>query len=115
VDNKTISAQGKKLLIFHALFTAAISLTGGFTNIFLWRLKNDFSFLAYYNLMFVLLLLVGYVFAGYLLTLIKSKTALRIAFILCILGYSSMLIFKERIVDYILLYGIIQGIGQGIY
>src|SRR4030065_2326066 len=112
---KTLSINEKHLIVTHILFTSASAISGTFVFIFLWRIKNDLTYIAYFELMSVLLMMFGYILSGFLLTFVKSKVIFRISFLILILSHLLVLILKEHVIDYVLIVGILQGLGSGLY
>jgi len=112
---KHISNNAYKTLFLHLLFIVSTLLTTSFIHVLLWRLKSDFGFIAYFDLMYGLLMLVGYIFSGFLLATLKSKNVFRLSFFILILTYGLILYLREDLINHLIILGILQGIGSGIY
>lgn len=115
VIDHLISKKAKHIMTAHLLFTAATTLTGSFSYVFLWRIKQDFILLASFEMMYILLTFLGCILAGYLLTVISSKYVLRLGFLLVTLGFISILFYKESVVNVITIVGTLLGLGNGLY
>ena len=113
--HKTISNKAYRTIILHTLFTAATILSGSFVYILLWRLRDDFSFIALFDFYFVSMVLVGYLIASKLLTYIRAKNILRLSFLILIVAYAFLLHLQADIVHYIVLFGLLNGLGNGLY
>jgi len=112
---KHISNNAYKTLFLHLLFICSTLLTTSFIHVLLWRLKSDFGFIAYFDLMYGLSMLVGYIFSGFLLSTLKSKSVFRLSFFILIIMYSLILILREDLINHLIILGTLQGIGSGIY
>jgi len=112
---KNISNNAYKTLFLHLLFICSTLLTTSFIHVLLWRLRSDFGYIAYFDLMYGLLMLVGYVFSGFLLSVFSSKNIFRLSFFILILMYGLILYLRESLIDHLIILGILQGIGCGIY
>ncbi len=112
---KPISNNAYKTLFLHLLFIVSTLLTNSFIHVLLWRLRSDFGYIAYFDLMYGLLMLVGYFFSGFLLAVLKSKQVFRLSFFILIIMYSLILHLREGLIDHLLLLGTLQGLGSGIY
>ena len=91
------------------------AFTSGFTHIYIWRLQENIIYLAYYDLIYYIFTAAAYLFAGYVLRKLSVRKTLIIATIFFIAGYSMVPILKEGIVDYLLLFALLKGIGNGLY
>jgi len=60
-------------------------------------------------------MLVGYIFSGFLLSTLKSKSVFRLSFFILIIMYSLILILREDLINHLIILGTLQGIGSGIY
>lgn len=105
----------KKLIFVHGVFTLAQAFSGGFTHLFLWRLKQDLTLLARYDFYFYISTGVAYLLLGYLLKRWKTFTIFSLSFILFIAGYSLIIAFKEKIIFYLGILALVKGIGNGFY
>jgi len=110
-----MSKQAKILLVVSALFTLAMGLSNVFVNIFLWKESNSFILIAKYQLMQYLFVPITFTFAGWLSKRKNGIWALRIGIIFFIISFSSILLAKEAIIDYIYIFGILFGIAAGFY
>ena len=115
MPQKHISNNAYKTLFLHLLFICSTLLTTSFIHVLLWRLRSDFGFIAYFDLMYGLLMLVGYIFSGFLLSIFKSKKVFRLSFFILIAMYSLILYLRENLIDHLILLGTLQGLGCGIY
>jgi len=112
---KHISNNAYKTLFLHLLFICSTLLTTSFIHVLLWRLKSDFGFIAYFDLMYGLSMLVGYIFSGFLLSTLKSKSVFRLSFFILIIMYGLILYLREDLINHLIILGVLQGIGCGIY
>lgn len=112
---KTISNNAYKTLFLHLLFIASTLLTTSYIHVLLWRLRSDFGYIAYFDLMYGLLMLIGYFFSGFLLSIFRSKQIFRLSFFTLIAGYALILYLQEDLINYLIILGILQGLGSGIY
>ncbi len=112
---KKISKTAYKILLLHVVYISSTILTGSFIHILLWRLRSDLEFIAYYDLMLVTFILIGYIFSAFLLTNFKSDKVLRTAFLLVISSYGLILYFKHEFINHLMLISILNGFGNGIY
>lgn len=112
---KPISNNAYKTLFLHLLFIASTLLTTSYIHVLLWRLRSDFGYIAYFDLMYGLLMLIGYFFSGFLLASQKSKHVFRLSFFTLIASYGLILYLREDLIDHLIILGILQGLGSGIY
>jgi YQGE family putative transporter len=113
--NKQISSTAFKVIILHLMFILGTILTSSFIHVFLWRLRNDLGYIAYFDLAFVAATLCGYIISAYLLTIIKSDRVFRISFLFITITYILVLYWQENLIEHILLLGCVNGLGNGLY
>lgn len=105
----------KHLLYSYILYLISYPIIGIFINVFFWRQSNDITLIAAYNLGFFLALPLGFYLNGLLL---KRFNILKLYWVGTVLqGLAAFLaIFFPSLSFYqVLLYGLIYGIGGGLY
>lgn len=110
-----LSAEAKLSLIIHAFFQLGASMAGLFLNIYLWRLTEDLTINALFN---VINFAVGpFIFAlgGYIVKRFDRMLVYRLGIVLNAIFYLLVIIVGERVPDYYVLFAILTGIAGGFY
>lgn len=105
-----------KLLIFiGGLYSLSIALSNTFVNVFLWKQTGEIIDIAFYNLVIVISQPIAFFIAGNVAKKIDRIVVLRIGVILLSLFYLTVLVVGTLANHYILLLGILLGMGYGFY
>lgn len=105
----------KRFLITVGLFFAGTVLSEVFVNIYLWKLKSDFSLIVTYALATYITVPLVFYLCGYI-GMRLDRVKLYIAGIFFYAAfYLMVLIFRENVVNHLVLIGIIKGFAMGFY
>lgn len=110
-----LTGEAKLSLIIHAFFQLGASMAGMFLNIYLWRLTEDLTINAMFN---VINFAVGpFIFAlgGYIAKRFDRMLVYRLGIVLNAIFYLLVIIVGERVPDYYILFAILTGIAGGFY
>jgi len=110
-----LSAEAKLSLIIHAFFQLGASMSGMFLNIYLWRLTEDLTINALFN---VINFAIGpFVFAlgGYIAKKYDRMLVYRLGIVLNAIFYLLVIIVGENVPNYYILFAILTGIAGGFY
>jgi MFS transporter, YQGE family, putative transporter len=110
-----LGPQGRLLLWVNTLFLMAEALSGTFVNVYLWKEKNDYGMIAWYNIAFFLAMQVTFMFAGKWVKEHNKMSCLRTGIAVAASFYLLVLITGARTADYIFPLGFLQGVGHGFF
>jgi MFS transporter, YQGE family, putative transporter len=103
------------LLIIGGLYSLSIALSNTFVNIYLWKQSGELSDLGLYNLSIVIAQPLTFILAGRWAKKVDRVIVLRIGVIFLALFYVTVLLVGTKASDYLLLLGVLLGIGYGFY
>lgn len=110
--------KNKNLLIFILtiiLFTAGMVLSGAFVNIYIWKLKSDFNLIIKYLISTYITVPFIFYLCGYIGMYIDRLSIYKIGIAFHSIFYLFVLLVREKITDYLVIFGIIYGIAIGFY
>ncbi len=110
-----LDRSAKRLLTINALFAVSVALSSTFVNVYLWKVKNDFTMIGLFNLLQYLMIGITFVLAGWLVKRRDRAVALRVGVVVLAMFYLSVLLLGKRSVDHVLWLGALLGIGNGFY
>ncbi len=110
-----MSKKAKLLLTVSALFTLAMGISNVFLNILLWKESKNFIVLAEYNLMQYMFLPITFIFAGWLSKRKNGIWSLRLGILFFIILFGLILLFQDKISNFVLIFGILFGVAAGFY
>ena len=103
------------LLIIGGLYSLSIALSNTFVNIYLWKQSGELADLAMYNLSIVVAQPLTFILAGRWAKKVDRVIVLRIGVIFLALFYVTVLFVGTKASDFLLLLGVLLGIGYGFY
>lgn len=103
------------LLIIGGLYSLSIALSNTFVNIYLWKQSGELADLAMYNLSIVVAQPLTFILAGRWAKKVDRVIVLRIGVIFLALFYVTVLLVGTRASDFLMLLGVLLGIGYGFY
>ncbi|MBT2643776.1 MFS transporter [Bacillus sp. ISL-41] len=103
------------LLIIGGLYSLSIALSNTFVNIYLWKQSGELADLAMYNLSIVVAQPLTFILAGRWAKKVDRVIVLRIGVIFLALFYVTVLLVGTKASDFLLLLGVLLGIGYGFY
>jgi MFS transporter, YQGE family, putative transporter len=103
------------LLIIGGLYSLSIALSNTFVNIYLWKQSGELADLGLYNLSVVVAQPLTFILAGRWAKKVDRVIVLRIGVIFLALFYVTVLLVGTRASDFLLLLGVLLGIGYGFY
>ena len=112
---KHLNKDAKLLLMISSLFTLANALSSTFVNVYLWKLKQDFLLIGWFNLYQFLAMMITFIIAGKLAKKVDRILILRLGVTILAIFYLVVLLFNKHATDYFSVLGWILGIGQGFY
>ncbi|CAM3924961.1 MFS transporter [Mesobacillus thioparans] len=103
------------LLIIGGLYSLSIALSNTFVNIYLWKQSGELADLAMYNLSIVVAQPLTFILAGRWAKKVDRVIVLRIGVIFLALFYVTVLFVGTKASDFLLLLGVLLGMGYGFY
>ncbi|MBT2685705.1 MFS transporter [Bacillus sp. ISL-37] len=103
------------LLIIGGLYSLSIALSNTFVNIYLWKQSGELADLAMYNLSIVVAQPLTFILAGRWAKKVDRVIVLRIGVIFLALFYVTVLFVGTKASNFLLLLGVLLGIGYGFY
>lgn len=103
------------LLVIGGLYSLSIALSNTFVNIYLWKQTGELKDIGLYNLAVVIAQPLTFILAGRWAKKIDRVMVLRIGVIFLALFYLSVLAIGTAASRYLLLLGVLLGIGYGFY
>ena len=103
------------LLIIGGLYSLSIALSNTFVNIYLWKQSGELTDLGLYNLSVVIAQPLTFILAGRWAKKVDRIIVLRIGVIFLALFYVTVLLVGTSASDYLVLLGVLLGIGYGFY
>lgn len=103
------------LLLMSGLFAIASALSSSFVNIYLWKLKNDWILISWFNTIHYGSAAATFVLAGWMTKHIERVIAIRLGVAGLSVFYLSVLWLGTKAVDYIFWLGILMGVGSGFF
>lgn len=110
-----MSKKAILLLIVNGLYSLALGLSKIFVNIFLWKQSNNFVLIATYNLMHYVFSSISFIIAGWLSKKKNGIWPLRLGITIFSLFFIAILLMRNQVIDYYILFGIVFGIALGFY
>jgi len=110
-----LDQQCKLLLAVNSLFVLAGALSGTFLNVYLWKIKQDFTMIGWFAFSQQLAIGLTFWIAGKWVKERDKMVILRLGIVISGLFYLLVLASGARMVQYIWPLGIVSGIGAGIF
>ncbi|OUM90754.1 MAG: hypothetical protein BAA01_07180 [Bacillus thermozeamaize] len=110
-----LDRSAKWLLTINASFAVSVALSSTFVNVYLWKVKSDYTMIGLFNLFQYLMIAMTFVLAGWLVKRRDRVVTLRIGVVVLALFYLSVLLLGKRSVDHVLWLGALLGVGNGFY
>ena len=105
----------RKLITNTALFALASALSDGFVNIFIWRLKGNFTLIAWYMISTYIVVPFVFYMCGYIAMRIDRVSIYKTGIFFYLIYYLLILLLNQRVTDFLILTGIVRGIAMGLY
>lgn len=102
-------------LIIHASFQFGASMSGLFLNLYLWRLTEDFTINAIYNIVNFAMTPFAFAVGGLIAKKLDRMVVYRLGIMLCAAFYLLVIITGESVPDYFILFALLNGISSGFY
>lgn len=115
LNDTEIGSQGRLLLLVYTLFLLAEALSGTFVNVYLWKEKNDYSLIGWYNISFFIGMQITFMLSGKWVKVYNKMSCLRMGIAVASAFYLGVLLLGEKAVSYIFPLGFVQGIGHGFF
>jgi len=110
-----LDRAAKWLLAVNALFSVSVALSSTFVNVYLWKVKPDFTMIGLFNLWQYVMIALTFVLAGWLVKRRDRAVTLRIGVVVLALFFLAVLLLGERAVHHVLWLGALLGVGNGFY
>jgi YQGE family putative transporter len=115
LDEKKIPKDLLLLLVISGLYFLGVALSNTFVNVFLWKHTKSFIDIGLYNLMIVIFQPLTFLVSGRLAKKIDRVIVLRFGISFLALFFISVLFLGNLARDFLLLFGILLGIGYGFF
>ncbi|MFB5662060.1 MFS transporter [Alteribacillus sp. HJP-4] len=103
------------LLVIGGLYAIAVALSNTFVNIYFWKQSGEITTIAYYQLASVISQPLAFLAGGYIAKKADRIVALRIGVFVLTFFYIAVLLFGSAAHSYIIILGILLGLGFGFY
>lgn len=115
-ENSTvIDSQASRLLMVHTLFLTGVSLSSIFFNIYLWKISHNIETAAVYNLFQFMTVPFVFFMATHLFKQKGIILSMRLGLLVHVVFFLLVLLLKDKIAHLTPLFGILMGLGQGMY
>ncbi|RXT14698.1 MFS transporter [Ammoniphilus sp. CFH 90114] len=115
LGDSEIGSQGRLLLLVYTLFLLAEALSGTFVNVYLWKEKNDYSLIGWYNISFFIGMQITFMLSGKWVKVYNKMSCLRTGIAVSSAFYLGVLLLGKKAVSFIFPLGFVQGIGHGFF
>lgn len=113
--DKRLDREASITLVLQSLFTFGSALSSIFLNLYLWRLTESLWINGIYNIVSNAFIAVCFVIGGKLAKKLDRMVVYRIGITLIALFYLCILLAKEHVAEYYILFAVFSGIGSGFY
>ncbi|MBS7529966.1 MFS transporter [Hazenella sp. IB182353] len=103
------------LLLENGLFHIASALSDTFVNVYLWKIKHDWILISWFNFTHYLVGALTFILAGWLTKKVDRVIAVRLGVLMLSIFYVSVLFLGKQSVHYVILLGVIKGLGSGFF
>lgn len=110
-----LDKQSLFLLLVFGLFASANALSGTFVNVFLWKLRPDYTLIGWFALVQQFALGVIFLFGGKWVKEHNKMNVLRLGIILAGLFYATVLLLGREAVNWVWLLGLLMGAALGAF
>lgn len=115
IGNVELNKDLLYLLFIGGLYSLSIALSNTFVNVYLWKQSGQFEDIAIYNLSMVVMQPITFILAGRWAKRIDRVIVLRLGVTFLSVFFLSVLFIGERASDFLVLLGVLLGIGFGFY
>lgn len=116
VDNeKSLPKQAALLLVVHGLYAVANALSGTFVNVYLWKVSNDLTLIAWFTVAGQLANTATFFLGGKWVKEFNKMNSLRLGVALSAVFYLAVLLLQKSAVDYVVWLGALQGMAGGFF
>src|ERR1035437_10228645 len=105
----------KRFMLTIVLFMLASVLSDAFVNIYLWRIKSDYIPITMYMLACYVTVPIVFYLCGFIGMHIDRVTLYIIGIFCYITFYGMVLLFRENIMQQVLLWGFVKGLAMGFF
>jgi YQGE family putative transporter len=112
---KRLSKDAITSLVIHSFFQFGASMSGVFLNLYLWRLTQSLWINGMFSFITYAIVPIGFAVGGLLIKKKDRMLTYRIGIALIAVFYLSVMIVQEKVVDYYILFGILNGVTQSFY
>lgn len=102
-------------LIIHASFQFGASMSGLFLNLYLWRLTQDFTINAVYNIVNFAMTPIAFAVGGYIAKKLDRMVVYRWGILLSAAFYLLVILAGETVPNYYIWFALLNGISAGFY
>lgn len=117
MNNKitTLCQEARVLLIVHFLFLTGTCLSNIFFNVYLWKLSQNLTTAAIFNLFHFLAVPVVFFLGSLIIRFVGTINCLRIGLLIHACFFLLVLLLGQQVSTFAPLFGVLMGIGQGLY
>lgn len=112
---KSLSGQSMLLLAVNGLFAVANALSGTFVNVYLWKVKNDYTLIAWFAISTQVTMALTFWIVGKWVKEHNKMHSLRLGVAISAVFYLIILWLGVKSVDYVIGLGIIMGLAFGFF
>lgn len=114
-EHDQLDRQAWLLLLINGLFAVSTALSSTFVNVYLWKIKQDYAVIGWYNLFASIAMAATFVAAGKMAKQVDRVVAIRLGVGIHAVFYLSVLSLGEASVQMVPVLGSLLGIGAGFF
>lgn len=110
-----LDSQAQLLILMNTLYLTSIAFSNTFVNIYLWKIKNDFTLIGVFNLLTFTAMPVAFYLGGKIVKKVDRVISIRIGVMVLAIFYSIVLLLGQGTAHFAAPLGFLLGIGAGFY
>lgn len=111
----SLSPGARRLLAMHTFFLAGLNLSNIFFNVYLWKIHRSIELATVFNFFQYLTVPAVFFTGSFLVKRWGSPGILRLGLIIHAVFYLGVLCLKGQVAHWVILLGVLMGVGQGLY
>ncbi|MBU5442760.1 MFS transporter [Paenibacillus sp. MSJ-34] len=113
--DKKLSKEAKVSIAIHGLYQLGASMAGVFLSLYLWRLTEDIFVNGMYNIILYFVSPIVFMLGGWIAKTKDRLLVYRLGIVFTVLFYLLVLIAREKVVEYMPVFAVLNGIANSFY
>lgn len=113
--DKKLSKEAKVSIAIHGLYQLGASMAGVFLSLYLWRLTEDIFVNGMYNIILYFVSPIVFMLGGWIAKTKDRLLVYRLGIVFTVLFYMLVLIAREKVVEYMPVFAVLNGIANSFY